>query len=163
MAPVDRPRVVFDCNVLLQAALSEQGPSAACLRLLETNRIGVFVSRATLKEFRLVAAYPTIRRRNPHLRDEDVAAFLERLVYKATLLRAVKHVFDYPRARQDEPYIDLAIAARAQYLVSRDSDLISLMTSHSAIARQFRRQTRPLAVLTPEDFLIAIDRSVSPS
>jgi putative PIN family toxin of toxin-antitoxin system len=152
----DRPRVVFDCNVLLQAACSEDGPAAECLRQLEASRIHVFVSQATLKEFRAVTAYPTIRRRNPDLRDEDVAAFIDRLLYKATFVRRVRHQFHYPRVPQDEPYVDLSIAAKAHYLVSRDDDLLSLMTSHSVIAKDFRRRTHPLRVVEPNAFLVAI-------
>ena len=147
------PGVVFDCNVLLQAAVREDGPAAACLRLLDQNRITVFVSRATLREVRNVLAYPSIRERNPNLSDKHAAAFVERLVFKSTVIRRVQHVLDYPRAPQDEPYIDLAFTAKAHYLVSRDKDLLSLMTGHSALCKQFRQRTRPLQVIDPVSFL----------
>ena len=154
----DRLGVVFDCNVLLQAALNENGPAGECLRRLDQNRITVFVSRATVAELRDVLAYPAIRLRNPDLSDERAAAFIERLMYKATLVRRVRHVLDYPRAAQDEPYIDLAATAKADYLVTRDQDLLSLMTGHSAVSKLFRQKTRPLRVVNPVEFLAIADR-----
>lgn len=132
-----RPRVVFDCNVLLQAAAHANGPAAEALRHLEKGRINVYVSRATVQELRSVFQYPAVREKHLQLTDAAIVAFIDRLTYKATLLRHVRHVFDYPRAKQDEPYIDLAVAAKADYLVSRDADLLSLMTGHSAVCRQF--------------------------
>ena len=148
-----RPRAVFDCNVLLQAAMSEDGPAAECLRLLDGGRISLYLSRATLAELRAVFEYPVIREKNPDLSDERIAAFMERLTFKGTLLRRVPHLLDYPRARQDEPYIDLAAAAKAGYLVSRDKDLLFLMTGHSQVCKEFRQRTRPLKVLDPVAFL----------
>lgn len=153
----DRPRVVFDCNVLLQAALSPEGPAAACLRLADERRITYYLSRATLAELRAVLGYPTIRRRNTQLTDANVRAFLDQLLFKGVLVRRVPHVFDYPRAPQDEPYVDLCVAARADYLVSRDDDWLSLMTAHSLIAKRFRQRTHPLQVLKPHQLIAAVN------
>jgi putative PIN family toxin of toxin-antitoxin system len=151
-----RPRVVFDCNVLLQAVANEEGPAAECLRLLDAGRITVFLSRATLKELRAVLEYPSVREKLTGLSEIRIAAFLERLTYRATLVRRVPHALDYSRARQDEPYIDLAVAAKANYLVSRDNDLLSLMTGHSLVCKRFRQLTHPLRVLDPVAFLEAL-------
>jgi predicted nucleic acid-binding protein len=65
----------------------------------------------------------------------------------------VPHVFDYPRATQDEPYIDLAAVARADYLISRDRDLLSLATDRSLIGKQFRQRYPRLHVVDPVAFL----------
>jgi putative PIN family toxin of toxin-antitoxin system len=139
--------------------MSEEGPAAKCLRLMDAGQISVYVSRATLKELRSVFAYPAIRKKNPNLSDDRITAFLDRLSFKAVVLRRVPHVLDYPRARQDEPYIDLAATAKADYLVSRDKDLLSLMTGHSLTCKQFRQRTRPLKVLNPMAFLEAVEKS----
>ena len=63
---------------------------------------------------------------------------------------------DYPRDPADEPYIDLAVAAAADYLVTRDRDLLSLTNGHSTACKEFRRKTRPLRVLDPVQFLRVI-------
>ena len=162
MTATDRPGVVFDCNVLLQAALSDSGPAAECLRRLDANQITVYVSRATIRELRAVFDYPAIREKNPDLSDEDVTAFIDRLLFKAVLVRRVRHVLDYPRAKQDEPYIDLAATAKAEYLVTRDKDLLSLMTGHAAVCREFRQKTRPLKVVDPVTFLAVVGTAGEP-
>lgn len=151
-----RPGAVFDCNVLLQAALSEGGPAAECLRQVDANRITLYVSRPTITELRAVLDYPALRAKNLDLTDSEVLRFIEGVLFKAVLVRRVRHVLDYPRARQDEPYIDLAATVKADYLVSRDKDLLSLMTGHSAVCKEFRQKTRPLKVVDPVAFLEAI-------
>ena len=155
MAPAasGRPVVVFDCNVLLQAAARPNGPAAACLKLLDANRIIVHVSRPTIKELKAVFAYPSVREGFPKLTDAEIARFLDRLLYRAQLVGRVRHVLDYPRAPQDEPYIDLAATVKADYLVSRDKDLLSLMTGHSVVCKQFRQKTHPLQVVHPVTLL----------
>jgi putative PIN family toxin of toxin-antitoxin system len=147
---------VFDCNVLLQAALSEEGPAAECLRQLDANRITLYLSRAAVKELRSVLEYPPIREKNPDLTDEHVTAFVQRLLFKAVFVRRVRHLLDYPRDRRDEVYIDLAATVKAEYLVSRDKDLLSLMTGHSTTCKEFRQKTRPLKVVDPVGLLEAL-------
>jgi putative PIN family toxin of toxin-antitoxin system len=156
--PADRPRVVFDCNILVQAVSNSAGPAGEALGLLERNLIEVFVSRAVLNELRAVLRYPSVREKLPGLNDERVDKFVERLVFRGTLIRQVPHAFDYPRAKQDEPYIDLAAAADAHYLVSRDNDLLSLCTDHSPIGKQFRQRFPRVRVLNPVAFLAAISQ-----
>ena len=156
--PPGRPRVVFDCNTSVQAVAYDDGPAAECLRLAESGLFELFVSRATLRELRRVLEYEEVLAISPSMTPERIGAFLERLTFRATLLRRVPHILDYPRDPKDEPYIDLASAAKADYLVSRDKDLLSLMTARSVIAKQFRQKTRPLKVVDPVDFLNGIGR-----
>ena len=153
VALADRPGVVFDCNVLVQAAARPEGPVAACLKLLDENRILVYVSRATITELKTVFAYPSVRAAFPGLTDAEVTRFLDRLIYRAHLVRRVRHFLDYARAPQDEPYIDLAATAKADYLVSWDKDLLSLMSGHSTECKEFRRRTHPLQVIEPTALL----------
>ena len=44
----------------------------------------------------------------------------------------------------------------ADYLVTRDKDLLSLMTSHLTICRQLRRRARSLRIIAPGVFLDAL-------
>lgn len=146
------PRVIFDCNVLLQALLHE-GPAFRCLERVESEQIELLVSPATLEEAREVFARPALIRKFPQLTPERVSAFLNLLVRKATLLEDVPHVADLPRDSKDEPYLDLAAAGRAAYLVTRDKDLLSLPQERSPEADAIRRLCPDLRIMDPQAFL----------
>lgn len=45
--------------------------------------------------------------------------------------------FSYERDPKDEPYVNLALAAGAKYLVTRDKDLLDLMSEGVSQARTF--------------------------
>jgi len=151
--PIGRRRVVYDCNMFVQAAAFDAGPAGACFRLIEKGSVELFVSKPILAEVRRVLGYTDVLRISPSLTTERIAAFVQRITFRATLVRRVPHILDYPRDPDDEPYIDLAAAVAADYLVTRDKDLLSLMTGHSSICREFRQKTRPLAVVDPVAFL----------
>jgi putative PIN family toxin of toxin-antitoxin system len=150
------PRVVLDCVVCLQGAAREAGPAGACFRLMKEGRIAVCVSPATLAEVSDVLSRPKSRQRFKTLTPDRVEAFLRELRATATLLDPVPHVFTYPRDPDDEPYVDLAAAAGANYLVSWDKDLLDLMSEASPEGQDFRQRFPNLAILTPPDFLRAI-------
>jgi putative PIN family toxin of toxin-antitoxin system len=156
--PAERPGVVFDCNVTIQAISNESGPSGRSLALLERGGIDVFLSRAILRELRRVLEYPSVRGKLPNLTDDRIEQFIQRLVFRAVLLRRVRHLMDYPRARQDEPYLDAAWTAGADYLVSRDNDLLALVTDHTAVGKEFRRRCPKLRITNPVDFLLRFER-----
>ena len=149
----ERPRVVFDCNTIVQAVANDEGPSAETLRYLDRGIIDVYLSRPVLREFRAVLNYPAVRRKLPQIEDALVDALIKRLTFRGILLRRVPHIFEYPRAKQDEPYVDLAAVSKSDFLVSNGTDLLALMTGHSAVSKRFRQITRPLQVIAPVDFL----------
>ncbi len=84
-------------------------------------------SPETVGELRDLLARPNIWKKLPHLTDEVANEFIAEIDRVGTSLFGVPRVFEYPRDPKDEPYINLAIAARADYLTSRDKDLLDLM------------------------------------
>ncbi len=69
-----------------------------------------------------------MRQENPLLTDQVLHELLGRLSNTATRIDPVPTRFSFSRDSKDEPYLNLAIAAGAQYLVTRDKDLLDLMT-----------------------------------
>lgn len=120
-----RPRVVVDCNVLLQALLNK-GPAFRCLECAESDQIELLMSAEVLREARDVFVRPALISRYPQLEPKRVSAFLELLARISTLLEVVPHAVSFPRDPKDEPCLDLAAAGRAEYLISRDKDVLSL-------------------------------------
>ncbi len=157
----EKPRVVFDCNVLLQAAAREKSGAAKCLNLAESGLIQLFVSREVLAEVEDVLDRPKIRAHFPDLSDEIVGAFLKRLQKLSVLVRLVPKKFSYPRDEDDEPYLNLAVAAGADFIISRDRDLLDLMTGHTSEGKEFRQRFRSLRVVEPVEFLKLLEESES--
>ena len=62
--------------------------------------------------------------------------------------RAWPSAYALPRDPNDEPYLNVAIAANATFLVSRDLDLLDLMQDAT-----FRQQFPSLTILDPVAFL----------
>jgi putative PIN family toxin of toxin-antitoxin system len=156
-----RSGVVFDCNVLLQAAARRTSPAAACLRLAEEDFICLYLSEDILTELADVLSRPKVRARFPELTDEIVNEFLDQLRSTAEIVKHVPKVFTYKRDADDEPYINLAVEAGADYLVSRDNDLLDLMTGYTDECKEFRQRFRPLKVIEPVAFLKEIEKSKS--
>ncbi len=147
----EKPRVVFDCNVLLQAAAREKSVAAKCLNLAESDLIQICISREVLAEAEDVLNRPEIRAHFPDLSDEIVGAFFKRLQTLSVLIHPVPKKFSYPRDEDDEPYINLAVAAGADFIISRDRDLLDLMTGHTDECKEFRQRFRPLRIIEPAE------------
>jgi predicted nucleic acid-binding protein len=73
------------------------------------------------------------------------------------VLPDVPKVFTLKRDPKDEPYLNHALATAAEYLVSRDLDLLDLMLDES-----FRQRYPNLTILAPPAFLQVIARQGQP-
>lgn len=49
--------------------------------------------------------------------------------------------------------VDLALVSHADYIVTRDKDLLDLMTDISVEGKEFRQKSRPLKIIEPNEFL----------
>ena len=144
-------RVVFDCMVFLQAVGRPEGPARACFHLVDEGKTTLFVSSGVLAEVRDVLARPKTRQRFPLLTPEAIDEFLRNVEEKAAVIAVVPNVFALPRDPKDELYVNLALAAGASYLVTRDKDMLDLMND-----KDFRARYPALTILDPVAFLRAI-------
>ncbi|MGH9839792.1 MAG: putative toxin-antitoxin system toxin component, PIN family [Blastocatellia bacterium] len=153
----DKYVVVVDTNILLQSLLSGTGPAGKCLDYFRRGEIDISVSRDTLNEAKEVLSRSRLRIKYPQLTDEKVAHLTDFLLYRGTYLRSVKRRFEYPRDPQDEPFLNLAIEVEADYLISRDPDLLDLMKWEKEEGREFQKRFRFLKIVTPVEFLKAME------
>lgn len=158
---IETPITVFDCGIFLQGLLSKSGPAVRCLELIEENRISLVVSEDVLAEIKDVLTRPRLRERNPNLNDEKVENLIEMLLAKAEFVEKVPKHFTYSRDPNDEPYLNLAIETEAVFLVSRDNDLLDLMTGYTDEAKDFRRRFRKIKIVNPVEFLQIIETVLS--
>jgi putative PIN family toxin of toxin-antitoxin system len=131
--------------VFLQASASPTGPATRLLiEFVESGQLTLFVSDSILEELRDVLCRPRIRAKNPAITDETVEEFCRRVLQIAQKIDLVPASFTLARDPDDEPYLNLAIAASAAFLVTRDNDLLDLM--HDT---EFRAQYPKLTILDP--------------
>lgn len=141
--------VVFDCMVFLQAAGRPDGPAFACFEHAQQLGSTLCVSPAILLEIGEVLQRPKIRKRFPRLTDAAVIEFLRQVELRSRRIETVPEVFSYPRDPKDQPYLNLAIACNADYLVTRDRDILDL-ADH---ASDFLKRLPQIRILLPEQFL----------
>lgn len=144
---------VFDCMVFLQGATKPNGPATACLALVESNYVELFISQESMDEVRDVLTRPKIQRKFPGLTPLLVDSFLDRITRNATIISDVPRAFAFDRDPKDEKYLNLAIAASVPYLVSRDNDLLDLMDRQTTQGMMFRNSYPFLSILDPVAFL----------
>lgn len=152
----ENPVTVYDCGVFLQGLLSRSGPAVACLELIEQDRVRLVISEEVLAEIKDVLSRPGLRKTGSNLTDEKVENLIDMLLEKAEFVGHVPHHFSYPRDKNDEPYLNLAIETEAIFLVSRDNDLLDLMTPFTDEAKDFRRRFRQIRIVDPVEFLEAV-------
>ena len=145
-------RVVFDCNTFLQALSSPEGPAGHCVRLAIGGMISLFVSSRVLEELREVTGRPRVIAKL-HLVADRVVEFLDTIEIAATLLDGFPEVFVYQRDPDDAHYVNLALAADARLIVSRDRDLLDLMDSTKPEGAEFQKRYPTIQILDPVGFL----------
>ena len=156
MRTAEPPRVVFDCMVFLQGAARQTSPAKACLDLAEHGFVQLCLSAEIVAEVKDVLTRPEVQSKFPALIPMDVDAFMARLSMAAVHFLNVPAEFHYERDPKDTPYINLALVAQAEYLVTRDTDLLDLMHETTEQGRAFRFRYPFLTILDPVAFLRAM-------
>lgn len=117
------PRVVIDTNLVLSALVFTNGRLAVLRQAWQGQRCVPLVSKAATAELIRVLAYPKFKL-DEAARQELLADYLP---WCATV-RIPNPPPDTPECRDpfDQPFLQLAVAGEADYLVSGDRDLLSL-------------------------------------
>jgi putative PIN family toxin of toxin-antitoxin system len=143
--------------VFLQGAARESGPAGRCFRLMDDGALTLYLCDQILAEITEVLRRPKLQQRFPTLTADRVDAFLGRLQKKAILINSVPEVFTYPRDPDDEPYINLALASHAHYLVTWDKDMLDMADDDTTDGKSFRQNFPDLRIVDPVTFLREFD------
>lgn len=138
-APV---RVVLDTNVVLSALVFGGGTAGQVRRAWQQGVLLPLASTVTVQELVRVLAYPKFR-----LSQLDQGELLADYLPYTQTVRIPQPPPQVPPCRDvlDEPFMHLAVAGKAQVLVSGDRDLL-------AIAAEFERASG-CPILTLDAFL----------
>ena len=127
------PRLVLDTNVLVSALLFHAGTLSWLRRAWQDAAVRPLASREPTAELIRVLSYPKFGLAEGE-REELLADYLP---WCETF--AVPELPEVPHCRDpfDRPFLELALAARADALVTGDADLLALATAF------------PVPILTP--------------
>jgi putative PIN family toxin of toxin-antitoxin system len=135
--------VVLDTNVALSALVFRAGHVAALRAAWQSGRCVPLATRATAEEFVRVLAYPKFRL-SVEEQNDLLAEYLPYCKVVALPARAPR----VPTCRDpgDVPFLQLALAGKADYLVTGDKALLG-------VAGRF-----PCPIVRPEAFMTALDQ-----
>ena len=132
-------RLVLDTNVFV-SLLIRPGETFAALSAYIDDHATILYSAATLPELVDVLA----RKKFAKYTDPDeVAAFVKWIIATGELV-TVEYDTSGSRDPKDDKFLSLAVAGRADYLVTGDKDLLVL------------RRIGTTTILTPADFIAAV-------
>ena len=117
------PRVVIDTNLVLSALVFAGGRLAPLRLAWQEQRLQPLLSKATATELIRALAYPKFKLA-AHEQEELLADYLP----YCKVLRIPAPPPPTPTCRDpfDLPFLELALAGKADFLVSGDKDLLSL-------------------------------------
>lgn len=117
------PCVVIDTNLVLSALVFAQGRLAPLRHAWQGEHCQPLVSRVTAAELIRVLAYPKFK-----LTPDEQRELLADYLPWCTTVRMPNPLPETPECRDpfDLPFLQLAVAGKADYLVSGDQDLLSL-------------------------------------
>jgi len=129
-------RIVVDSNILLSAMITE-GPAFEVVNLVFAGQVDIVLSRETFGELAdVLMTRPPFDRIAKELRGAYLGHLSERGIWRRPVNQPIKC-----RDPADQSFLDLAVASEAEYLLTRDDDLLEL------------GQVGPSKIRTPEDFL----------
>lgn len=118
------PRVVLDTNLVLSALVFANGRVVTLRHAWQGGLCVPLVSKATTAELIRVLTYPKFK-----LNAEDQQELLADYLPWCATVRIPNPAPATPACRDpfDQPFLQLAVAGKADYLVSGDKDLLSLV------------------------------------
>ena len=119
------PRAVLDTNVLVSALLFSAGRLTWLRDAWHSRALVPLASRETTRELIRVLSYPKFRLGD----DEREELLADYLPWCETI--AVPERFPAPECRDplDRPFLELALAGRADLLITGDDDLLALAST----------------------------------
>jgi putative PIN family toxin of toxin-antitoxin system len=134
--------VVVDTNVVVSAAFWPRSEDRRCFVVLARRKCRLAVTEAILDEYRAVATRLG-RRECP---DKDPASFLDWIEQVALLVEPSPLGKRRSRDAKDDPFLACALASRAEFIVTKHKDLLTLDKPFGieiVTPREFYRKLEP--------------------
>ncbi|SRR6266516_3299756 len=150
------PKVVYDCNIFVQALINLNGPAARCVELAKAGSVLLFASPYVLAEVREIHLKTPVKYGITAEQTDELARTIASF---AILVTSVPEVYRHPFDPDDSHYVDLAVKADARLIVSRDGHLLMLADSGRKEGQDFQARFPALRILDPVQFLRELERA----
>jgi uncharacterized protein len=151
------PRVVLDTVVFVQSIISGRGPSAGCIEASRAGQFLLLMSDDTFAELREVPLRAKFLAKYNFVTPKVVSAFIGEIEALCVRIPSPPKTFVLPRDPNDEPFIDLAVAGDAQFIVTwNERHLTYLMRQDTVEGREFAARFPSIQIVSPVEFLIAL-------
>ena len=146
-----KPRLVLDTNVWLEWLVFEDPGIVPIRNAVGTGRVEVYVDAVCEEELARVLARGFARRTLDAKAQAACIAQCRRLAKRinAVLPQAERAKLPVCRDPDDQKFLEAALAAGAQFLITKDRELLALATKRSRV---------PFRILTPAEFRTALAR-----
>ncbi len=114
--------IVVDTNVVVSAAFWPRSEDRRCFVLLAQRKCRLAVTEVVLREYRSLA----VRIGRRECPDTDPTPFLDWIERVALLVEPSPLGKRRSRDANDDPFLACALASRAQFIVTKDKDLLAL-------------------------------------
>ena len=122
----EKPVVVLDTNVFVSGLLSPKGAPGIIFQRFRLGQFSIVTSRAQIAEIQAVLARSSLRKALPTGTPREVLQFFVKLKRLTEVLNPPKLAWDFGD-RDDHFLLDLAVHAKAQFLVTGDKALQRLL------------------------------------
>jgi putative PIN family toxin of toxin-antitoxin system len=135
--------------VFLQAAINPHRQYAT-FKAVEDKRLTLCTSPELIAEVRDVLTRLSLVTKFSTLTLERVSGFLDKVNLLATSFANLSNTFTLPQHPNDDHLFNLAIHAKAQYLVTWETRILNLATETTAEAVLLRKLAPGLWIVTPK-------------
>lgn len=144
------PKVVYDCNIFVQALINLDGPAGRCFAKAKAGEVSLVASAFVLSEIREIHEKVPLKYGITAAQTDELA---RNVISIATIMIDVPSVYRHPIDPDDSHYVDLAVASQAKLIVSRDRHLLALADATRQDGREFQSRFPDLKILDPITFL----------
>jgi predicted nucleic acid-binding protein len=142
--------------VFLQWAALPADRQHGTVRALYDGAIRLCLSSELVAEVRDLLGRPNIRAKSPNLTDARIAAVLAEAGRHADWFQHVPHVFTLKSHSDDDHLFNLAIEAKAEYLVTWENRILRLHAGKTDDAKRLRELNPALKILSPPTLVTAL-------
>jgi putative PIN family toxin of toxin-antitoxin system len=143
-------RVVYDCNIFVQALISLNGPAGRCVQKAKDREVTLFVSPFVLAEIREIHLKTPARY---GITQEQTDELARAVALFSTIVTDIRETYVHPYDPDDSAYVNLALKADARLIVSRDRHLLMLSDAGRKEGQEFQSRFPLLRIIDPVELL----------